>query len=123
MPGTNDPAPIPEPVLQAAAATFGLLAASVRLHLLWVLAGGERDVGTLAEATGESLPTVSHHLAKLRLAGLVRARRDGKRQLYAVEDPRVTEVVELVLGQRLREHDPASALRRHATEPLDAQRH
>ncbi len=115
MPASDDPAPIPKPVLQGAASTFGLLATPVRLHLLWLLScGAEHDVGTLADATGESLATVSHHLAKLKLAGVVRARRDGKRQLYIAEDPTVSEVVDLVLGQRLRELDPASDVRRHA---------
>ena len=111
---TDETEPIPKPVLQAAAATFGLLAAPVRLHLLWLLTSGERDVGTLAAATGQTVPTVSHHLAKLRLAGLVRARRDGKHQLYAAEDPMVTEVVRLVLEHWMSGQRPASSIRRRA---------
>lgn len=103
MPDDRDAAPIPESVLQDAASMFGLLAATVRLHLLWVLASREQDVGTLAEATGQSLATVSHHLGKLKLAGLVRARRDGKRQVYVLEDAMVRDVVSLVVGQRLQE--------------------
>ena len=104
MPESRVAAPIPESVLQDAASMFGLLAATVRLHLLWVLASGEQDVGTLAEATGQSLATVSHHLGKLKLGGLVRARRDGKRQVYVLEDSMVRDVVRLVVGQRLQEH-------------------
>jgi DNA-binding transcriptional ArsR family regulator len=100
----RDAAPIPESVLQDAASMFGLLAATVRLHLVWVLAGGEQDVGTLAEATGQSLATVSHHLGKLKLAGLVRARRDGKRQVYVLEDAMIQDVVRLVVDQRLQQH-------------------
>lgn len=91
---------------------FGLLAATVRLHLLWLLASGERDVGTLAEATDQSIATVSHHLGKLKLAGLVRSRRDGKRQLYVVADPLVSDVVRLVLEQRLKDQAHASSGRR-----------
>jgi DNA-binding transcriptional ArsR family regulator len=103
VPEDRHAAPIPESVLQDAASMFGLLAATVRLHLLWVLASGEQDVGTLAEATGQSLATVSHHLGKLKLAGLVRARRDGKRQVYVLEDSMVKDVVSSVVGQRLQE--------------------
>jgi DNA-binding transcriptional ArsR family regulator len=103
VPENRDAAPIPESVLQDAASMFGLLAATVRLHLLWVLASGEQDVGTLAEATGQSLATVSHHLGKLKLAGLVRARRDGKRQVYVLEDSMVSDVVRLVIGQGLQQ--------------------
>ena len=76
-----------------AADTFALLASSQRLHLLWLLARQERDVSTLADLLGASVPLVSQHLAKLRLAGLVSARRVGKRQLYTVDDPHVVSLV------------------------------
>src|ERR1700738_2316374 len=75
---------LPESVLQDTAALFGLMSASVRLHLLWLLSIGEHDVGSLAEATGQSLATVSHHLGKLKLAGLVQAQRLGRRRGYVL---------------------------------------
>jgi DNA-binding transcriptional ArsR family regulator len=81
------------PQLQSAAATFALLAAPTRLHVVWLLARHEYDVGTLAERIGTTVAAVSQHLAKLRLAGLVAARRDGRRQIYAVEDPHVLTLV------------------------------
>ena len=84
------------PQLKAAADTFGLLSAPTRLHLVWLLARGEADVGTLAALTGASVATVSQHLAKLRLAGLVAARREGRRQIYAVDDPHVRTMVEQI---------------------------
>ena len=97
----SDPAkpapPLSPELLQAASATFGLLAATVRLHLVWLLAEGERDVGTLAEQVGHSIATVSHHLAKLKLAGLVRARREGKHRVYFVDDQHVVEIVRLAI--------------------------
>jgi DNA-binding transcriptional ArsR family regulator len=80
-------------VLQTAAATFGLLAATVRVHIVWLLAQGERDVGSLAEQVGTTVQVVSQHLAKLRLAGLVHARREGRRQVYLVNDPHLVLVV------------------------------
>jgi DNA-binding transcriptional ArsR family regulator len=92
---------------------FALLSATVRLHILWLLASGDTDVGTLADKTGQSLATVSHHLSKLKLAGLVRARRQGKRQVYVVADAHVIEVVRLAIGRRVEE--PQSGGRaRHA---------
>ena len=80
-------------MLQQAAATFGLLASTMRLNIVWVLAHGEADVGTLAELTGGSIQAVSQHLAKLKLAGLVRSRREGRHQVYLVDDPQLTELV------------------------------
>jgi DNA-binding transcriptional ArsR family regulator len=107
--------PDPE-VIQDAAATFGLLAATVRLELLWVLADGESDVGTLADRVGQTVATVSHHLGKLKLAGLVSARRAGRHQVYAVDDPHVVEMVRLAVAhhEELRHTAPAQRRRREA---------
>jgi ArsR family transcriptional regulator len=46
-------------------------------------------VGDLAEQTGVSQPTVSHHLAILREAGLVEARPEGKQTFYTLNQGRV----------------------------------
>jgi DNA-binding transcriptional ArsR family regulator len=96
---------IPADRLQDAAAVFGMLAATARLQILWLLAQGEHDVGTLAAAVGQSLPAVSQHLAKLKLAGLVRAHRDGKRNIYAIADPDIADLVRLAFRHRLRRPD------------------
>jgi DNA-binding transcriptional ArsR family regulator len=84
--------------LQDTASLFGLLSATVRLHLLWLLDSGEQDVGTLAERTGQSVATVSHHLGKLKLAGLVRAQRQGKRQVYVATDDTALAVIRVALS-------------------------
>lgn len=73
-------------VLGRAAEAFGLLAAPARLHIVWALAQGESDVTGLAERVGVALPAVSRHLTKLKLAGLVGSRREGRRQVYFVAD-------------------------------------
>jgi DNA-binding transcriptional ArsR family regulator len=86
-------------LLQAAAARFGLLASTMRLHILWVLAHGEMDVGGLAEAVGGSLQAVSQQLAKLKLAGLVRSRREGRRQVYLADDPQLVMILQLAIDQ------------------------
>ncbi|WP_438306658.1 ArsR/SmtB family transcription factor (plasmid) [Streptomyces sp. HUAS TT11] len=86
-------------VLSEAAATFGLLASSARLHLMWALSQGESDVTHLADRVGGALPAVSQHLAKLKLAGLVRSRREGRRQVYYVDDPDIVTVVRVMVGQ------------------------
>lgn len=85
-----------EAQLTAAAATFALLASPPRLHLVWLITHGSYDVGTLAKRVGISLATVSQHLSKLRLAGVITARRDGRRHLYTVDDPHVVALVEQI---------------------------
>ncbi|MEU5086116.1 metalloregulator ArsR/SmtB family transcription factor [Streptomyces sp. NPDC021356] len=105
--GFDDP---PAEVLASAAAAFGLLASSARLHLMWALSQGESDVTHLADRVGGALPAVSQHLAKLKLAGLVRSRREGRRQVYYVDDPDVVTVVRVMVGQLTArsQHAPAA---------------
>ncbi|MEE1746185.1 MULTISPECIES: metalloregulator ArsR/SmtB family transcription factor [unclassified Streptomyces] len=108
--GIEDP---PAEVLAEAAAAFGLLATPARLHIVWALSQGESDVTGLADRVGGTLPSVSQHLTKLKLAGLVRSRREGRRQVYLVDDPDVVTVVRLMVGQLTERagHAPARASR------------
>jgi DNA-binding transcriptional ArsR family regulator len=96
MPRT--PVDITSAQLDAAALTFDLLSVPGRLHLVWLLASQEHDVTTLADLTGATIPAASQQLAKLRAAGVVAARRDGRRQLYRVEDPHILSVIEQMFG-------------------------
>jgi len=84
------------PQLATAARTFGLLFAPVRLHLVALASWGEYDVGTLAKRVGVSVTTASQQLAKLRLAGLVTVRHEGRRRVYTVDDPHVIALVEQI---------------------------
>ncbi len=79
-----------QPQLQSAAATFALLGSAPRLHLAWLMAHETSDVGTLARRVGLSIPTTSQHLAKLRLAGIVSARREGRHTARWPPTPRPT---------------------------------
>jgi ArsR family transcriptional regulator, arsenate/arsenite/antimonite-responsive transcriptional repressor len=47
------------------------------------------SVGDLTEKTKLSQPTVSHHLAILRDAGLVNSRSEGKQTFYTLNQERV----------------------------------
>jgi DNA-binding HxlR family transcriptional regulator len=60
------------------------LADESRLVLLRLLNEGERTVGDLASQVGLGEPTVSHHLARLRQAGLVTLRMAGNQRFYRV---------------------------------------
>ena len=80
-------------VLDDAAEVFALLSAPGRLHLLWILSTHELDVTTLVTAVGGTKAGISQHLAKLRLAGWIDARRDGRRLLYRVTDPHIVTLV------------------------------
>ena len=63
------------------------LADPTRLRILHALQRGERNVSDLLGEIGGSQANVSKHLARMRLAGLVAARRDGTSVYYRVCDP------------------------------------
>lgn len=79
--------------MEVAAETFRMLSYPTRLRIVWLLIEGEDDVTGLAEAAEVSVPSASQHLAKLRLAGLVSSRREGRRIYYRVDDPHVVTMV------------------------------
>jgi DNA-binding transcriptional ArsR family regulator len=58
----------------------------VRLSILFVLADGQRGIAELVSLLRQSQPTVSHHLALLRLGGLVTPHRQGRHNLYSLTD-------------------------------------
>ncbi|MDY7102103.1 MAG: metalloregulator ArsR/SmtB family transcription factor [Actinomycetota bacterium] len=74
--------------------TFALLADRTRLTIVWHLRTGELSVNELAERVGKAAATVSQHLSKLRLAGLVTSRRDGTFAYYRLADDHIAEVVD-----------------------------
>jgi DNA-binding transcriptional ArsR family regulator len=74
-----------------------LLGDETRLRVIWALMEGERSVNELAELVGVQPAAVSQHLAKLRLARLVRTRRQGTRIFYVVDDAHVRRLVEEVM--------------------------
>jgi DNA-binding transcriptional ArsR family regulator len=67
-----------------------------RLCVLESLAGGEASVGELATRVACQVPNMSQHLAVLRSAGLVSARRDGSTVYYRLADPRVLEAYKVL---------------------------
>jgi DNA-binding transcriptional ArsR family regulator len=79
--------------LDAATATLKLLADRTRLHIVWALLHGEHSVGQLAAHVGVAPAAVSQHLAKLRLARLVRSRREGNHIFYAAENEHILRLV------------------------------
>lgn len=66
---------------------FSALADRTRLRLLNLMRGGEVCVCYFAEAIGTNNPKISRHLAYLKKASLVCARRDGKWMHYSLREP------------------------------------
>jgi DNA-binding transcriptional ArsR family regulator len=72
---------------------FRMLADATRVQVLWALVDRELSVTELAETVGKPPPSVSQHLAKLRMARLVRTRREGTTIFYSLENSHVRQLV------------------------------
>ena len=67
---------------------FAALSDRTRLRLLNLMDGREVCVCYFVEILGQSQPKISRHLAYLRRAGVVAARREGKWMHYKIVVPR-----------------------------------
>ena len=76
---------------------FRMLADRNRVKILWALLQGESSVNCLADLVGASSSAVSQHLAKLRLAGLVKVRREGTFAYYTAADDHVRRLLDEAL--------------------------
>lgn len=90
-------------------ALFAALADRTRLRLLNLMAGGnileggEVCVCYFVEILSQSQPKISRHLAYLRRAGIVAARREGKWMHYRIVPPkdRAAKSILAAVGQML----------------------
>ena len=97
---------------QIAADTFRMLSDPTRVKILWAVFQSEANVNSLAESVGAAPAAVSQHLAKLRLAGLVRTRREGTFIYYSATDAHVHRL----LAEALSHAEHASGLAPEAAE-------
>jgi len=79
---------------------FRALADRTRLRLLSLMTLDEICVCFFVTVIGTNQPKISRHLAYLRRAGIVKARRDGKWMHYSIaepEDPNAVRILNEVL--------------------------
>lgn len=81
---------------EKAAAFLKALAHEGRLLILCHLNTGEKSVTELERLLGQRQAAVSQQLARLRMEGLVKSRRDGKTIHYSIGDPRAARMIALM---------------------------
>jgi DNA-binding transcriptional ArsR family regulator len=112
-----------EEQVHLAAESLRLLSDPTRMKILWALLQGESSVACLAELVGATPTTVSQHLAKLRLAGLVKGRREGTFVYYSAADVHVRRLLDEALfhadhaDRDLPDH-PSTDAGIHAVQPV-----
>lgn len=80
--------------MQRQDAVFRALADPSRRAIYERLSRGEAPVKALVAGSGISQPAVSQHLAKLREAGLVSERREGRHAYYRAEPDAVMPLLD-----------------------------
>jgi len=73
-------------------AFFRAVGDQTRLTIIGHLLGKEHNVGELAERLNLKEPTVSHHLSKLRAAGILTLRHDGNQRFYSLNRETVRDM-------------------------------
>lgn len=80
--------------VELAVEVFGMLADATRVRILLALKEvGEMSVNHLAAVVDKTPPSVSQHLAKLRLARIVTTRQDGVRVFYRLANEHASQLV------------------------------
>ncbi len=103
--------PLPEDLMDDESARvladrFKLLADAGRLRIVDALIeGGELCVSDLAKVTGSTESATSHQLRAMRLAGLVRSRKQGREVFYRVADSHVRLLIDVAVEHYLHDHE------------------
>ena len=92
------------------------LADDTRQQIMVFCCCQERGVGEIAEYVGVAQPTVSHHLAILRDAGLVKVRHEGKQTFYALNQDSVISCCGKLLENFAPETEAAEAVKKTIVE-------
>lgn len=91
------PLAVPDALVGNLVKLFKLLSDETRLRILYYLTErSELHVRALCELLGESQPAVSHHLALLRVAGLIERRREGKHNFYGLKTRQFSTLLDML---------------------------
>lgn len=74
------------------------LGSETRLHIVELLATGERCVCEITPHFPTAFSVVSHHLSVLEQAGIIVSRRDGRWMRYRLTDAAVLELLDFARG-------------------------
>lgn len=83
---------------EQAAVFFKILGDTTRMKIIWALDQHELCVCDIANILSMTKSAVSHQLATLRRAALVKCRREGKTVYYSLADDHVKSMVEAGVG-------------------------
>ena len=85
---------------QRAAILLKQVSDPTRLQIILMLADGEKHAGGIGKTLKQRQPATSHHLALLRLSGIIVPRRQGKNNFYALTETgeRLASIIKHLIG-------------------------
>ncbi len=86
---------LPEEEIVDIADFFKVFGEPTRLKILYMLEAGEASVNSISTSLGISQSVTSQHLKLLRVARLVRWRKDGKNVIYSLNDDHIARILSL----------------------------
>ncbi|GAB5559757.1 MAG: metalloregulator ArsR/SmtB family transcription factor [Synoicihabitans sp.] len=101
---SKPPRALTEEAINQIARRFAVLAEPMRLKLIHALFDGEKPVNTLVEMVGGTQANVSRHLQQLSTSGVLTRRKAGLQVFYAIGDPSIYALCELVCGSLEKEN-------------------
>jgi ArsR family transcriptional regulator len=110
--GTTLRSGVSDQAIRDAVQVFRLLSDESRLRILiYLVQNGELNVTDLCNRLRQGQPAVSHHLALLRVSGLIEPRREGKHNFYSIRPEAFGELLLALISEsgeaprKIRFHD------------------
>ncbi len=91
-------------VFSSVADFFKIMGNDTRCKILYSLSVREMCVCDLANILSMTKSSVSHQLSKMREAGVVKCRRDGKEVYYSLDDEHISSVFAISLAHINHKH-------------------
>jgi DNA-binding transcriptional ArsR family regulator len=111
-----------DPVFDAVASYFAVLAEPARLKIMHAICERERSVNEIVRDTGIPQSNVSRHLGLMYRQGVVERRRDGNQIYYQVADETMPELCRAVCARIAKTMDERRPMRRQLLQLVPATR-
>ena len=84
--------------LDKAAALLIAFAHPIRLQIVNILSNGEFHIGELTKLLGTRQPRISQQLSNLKLAGVLKSRRDVHKIYYSLANDSIKKIVKSIIA-------------------------
>lgn len=82
-----------EEIIRRTSELYKMMGDPTRCRIICSLAGGEMCVCDICNVLSMSKSSVSHQLAKMRVGGIVKCRREGREVYYSLDDGHVLDIL------------------------------